>query len=52
MEKLRNFPWEDYLAAAAINDIDGLGVTQLDHMRVLDDIITDTSMDDWKTFLA
>lgn len=51
-ELMPNFPWEDYLEAAAINDIDGLVVTQLDHMRALDGIITDTSMDDWKNFLA
>ena len=47
-----DFAWGDYLEVAAISDIDGLVVTQLDHMRALNDIITSTSMDDWKTYLT
>lgn len=46
-----DFAWEEYLSTAAVSDIDGLVVTQLDHMRALNDIIADTSMEDWKTFL-
>jgi len=46
------FTWDAYLDAAVISDIDGLVVTQLDYMKALDGIIADTSMDDWKTYLA
>jgi putative endopeptidase len=47
-----DFAWDAYLDTAAISGIDGLVVTQLDHMRALNDIIKDTSMDDWKTYLS
>jgi putative endopeptidase len=47
-----NFAWDDYLQTAAVADIDGLVVTQLDYMRALDEIITSTPLDDWKTFLT
>jgi len=47
-----DFAWDAYLSTAAISGIDGLVVTQLDHMRALNDIIRDTSMDDWKTYLS
>ncbi len=46
-----NFAWNAYLAEANIADIDGVVVTQIDHMKALDAIIHDTSLDDWKTFL-
>jgi putative endopeptidase len=46
------FTWDAYLDAAVISDIDGLVATQLDYMKALDGIIADTSMDDWKTYLA
>ncbi|MEM1260804.1 MAG: M13-type metalloendopeptidase [Pseudomonadota bacterium] len=46
-----NFAWEPFLAEAEIANIDGLVVTQLDYMRGLDDIITATSIDDWRTYL-
>jgi putative endopeptidase len=46
-----NFAWGAYLAEAGIAEIDHVVVTQLDHMRALSDIIQDTSMDDWKTYL-
>ena len=51
-ELMPNFAWQDYLTEAGVNNIDGLVVTQLDHMRALDAIISDTSMADWKTFLT
>ena len=51
-ELMPDFAWDEYLATAAISGIDGLVVTQLDHMRALNDIIKDTSMDDWKTYLT
>ena len=46
-----NFPWEPFLTEAGIASIDGVVVTQLDYMKALDDIIKDTSLDDWKTYL-
>ncbi len=51
-ELMPDFPWDAYLSSAAVTGIDGLVVTQLDHMRALNDIIKDTSMDDWKTYLT
>jgi putative endopeptidase len=51
-ELMPDFNWHAYLSAAGIQDIDGVVVTQLDHMRALNDIITSTPMDDWKTYLT
>jgi len=51
-ELMPNFAWEAYLTEAGINNIDGLVVTQLDHMKALNSIISDTSMEDWKTYLT
>ena len=51
-ELMPDFAWDEYLATAAISGIDGLVVTQLDHMRALNNIIKDTSMDDWKSYLT
>lgn len=45
------FAWEPYLTEAGIADIDGLVITQPDYMKELDNIIRDTSLDDWKTYL-
>jgi putative endopeptidase len=47
-----NFAWDAYLETAVISTIDGLVVTQLDYMKGLDGIITDTGMEDWKTYLT
>ncbi len=47
-----DFAWDAYLAEAGVDNIDGLVVTQLDHMRALDSIIRDTSMENWKTYLT
>ncbi|HWM27334.1 MAG TPA: M13 family metallopeptidase, partial [Woeseiaceae bacterium] len=46
-----SFNWDAFLAEAGIPDIDGLVVTQLDYMKALDGIITDTDLGTWKTFL-
>jgi putative endopeptidase len=51
-ELMPDFAWDAYLDAAGVSGIDGLVVTQLDHMRALNGIILDTSMDDWKTYLS
>ena len=47
-----DFAWDAYLKAAVISDIDGLVVTQPDYIKSLNGIIADTSMEDWKTYLA
>jgi putative endopeptidase len=51
-ELMPDFAWDAYLAVAGVAGIDGLVITQLDYMRALDDIITETGMDDWKTYLT
>jgi putative endopeptidase len=51
-ELMPNFAWDAYLETAVISTIDGLVVTQLDYMKGLDGIITDTGMEDWKTYLT
>jgi len=51
-ELMPDFAWSVYLETAAVGGIDGLVVTQLDYMRALNDIIKDTSMDDWKIYLT
>ena len=51
-ELMPDFAWDAYLNTAAIDGIDGLVVTQLDYMRALNDVIKDTSIDDWKTYLT
>jgi len=51
-ELMPDFDWDTYLGIAGVNGIDGLVVTQLDYMRALNDIIKDTSIDDWKTYLT
>jgi putative endopeptidase len=51
-ELMPDFDWNAWLETAAISDIDGLVVTQLDYMKALNDVITSTPMQDWKTFLT
>ncbi len=51
-EIMPSFTWDAFLTEAGVDKIDGLVVTQLDYMRALDGIISETSMDDWKTFLT
>ncbi len=46
-----NFNWDAYLAEAGIADIDGVVVTQLEYMKALDGIITETPLDTWKRYL-
>ncbi len=46
------FNWDGYIAEAGIGDIDGLIVVMTDYMRDLDDIIEDTGLDTWKTYLS
>lgn len=50
-ELMPEFAWDAWLETAAISDIDGLVVTQMDYIKALDEIISSTSMEDWKTYL-
>ena len=50
-ELMPDFAWNAYLSTAGVSGIDGLVVTQLDYMRALNDIIKETSIEDWKTYL-
>lgn len=51
-ELMPKFNWEGYLTEVGLQDLDGLVVMMRDHMRALDDIIEDTSLDTWKTYLT
>ena len=46
------FNWDGYLAAAGIAETDGLILYMTDYMRALDEIIIDTDLDTWKTYLS
>ncbi len=48
---MAQFDWETYLIEAGIQDIDGLVITQLDHMTALDDIIAATDVSLWRDYL-
>ena len=51
-ELMPDFAWDAYLSTAAVDGIDGLVVTQPDYMRALNDIIKETSIQDWQTYLT
>lgn len=46
-----DFAWQAYLTEAGFNDIDGLVITQIDYMKALNEVIKNTPIDDWKTYL-
>lgn len=48
---MADFNWQGYLTEAGINDIDGVVITQLDYQKALNDIIKNTSLQDWQVFL-
>ncbi len=50
-EVMPQFSWDVYLAEAGIDDIDGLMIAMVDYMGALDDILVETSLDDWRTYL-
>jgi putative endopeptidase len=50
-ELMPNFNWEGYIEEVGIGDVDGLVVMMNDHMAQLDEIITSTDLDTWKTYL-
>ena len=46
-----SFNWEGFLKEAGVAEIDVLVVSMIDHMRALDLIIAETSLEDWKIWL-
>ena len=46
-----DFNWDGYLAETGYAQIDGLILYMTDYMRALDEIIVDTDLDTWKTYL-
>lgn len=50
-ELMPKFNWDGYFVESGLQDLDGLVVMMRDHMRALDDIIEDTDLDTWKTYL-
>ncbi|MBY6190756.1 peptidase M13 [Microbulbifer agarilyticus] len=50
-ELMPNFNWQGFVATAGITELENLVVTQLDYMRELDAIISETSIDAWKPYL-
>ncbi|MCH9694830.1 MAG: peptidase M13 [Gammaproteobacteria bacterium] len=50
-ELMPNFNWDGYIAELGIADIGSLVVFTTDYMRALDQIIVDTDLATWKTYL-
>lgn len=50
-ELMPKFNWSGYLAGVDLPDLDALVVLGTEHMRQLDDIIEDTDLATWKTYL-
>jgi putative endopeptidase len=46
------FNWDGYLAEAGIAETDGLILYMTDYMRALDEIIVDTDLETWRTYLT
>lgn len=46
-----NFAWQTMLEEAQLSDLDGLVVTQMDYMKKVDEIIVNTDLETWKTYL-
>jgi putative endopeptidase len=51
-ELMPNFNWEGWTAELGIQDLDEVVVFTSDYMKALDNIITDTDLDTWKTYLT
>jgi putative endopeptidase len=51
-ELMPKFNWDGYIAESGLQDLDGLVVMMRDYMRALDDIVEDTDLDAWKTYLT
>ncbi len=50
-ELMPRFNWDGYLSESGLQDLGGLVVMMRDYMRALDDIVEDTDLDAWKTYL-
>lgn len=50
-ELMPDFPWDLFIEEAGVGFVDGLVVTQVDHMKALGPILGDTPLETWKTFL-
>ena len=46
-----NFNWDGYIAEAGLQGVGNVVIFMTDYMQALDGIITDTSIEDWKTYL-
>jgi putative endopeptidase len=50
-ELVPNFDWAGFLEEAGVSGEDKLVITQIDYTKSLDDIINNTPMETWKTYL-
>lgn len=50
-ELMPKFDWANMLEAAQLSDLPALVVTQMDYMRKVDEIIVNTDLSTWKTYL-
>ena len=46
-----DFDWNAFLSQAKLSDLENVVILQTDFMKQLDSLITQTSLDKWKTFL-
>ncbi|MCP4413511.1 MAG: peptidase M13, partial [Gammaproteobacteria bacterium] len=46
-----DFSWDKYLETAGVDNIDGLVITQMDYTKALNEVIKETTLDDWKIYL-
>ncbi len=46
------FNWDAWLAEVGVGELDSLVLYMVDYLRALDDIILDTDLDTWKTYLT
>ncbi len=46
------FNWDVWLAEVGVGDLDSLVLYMVDYLRALDEIIQDTEMETWKTYLT
>jgi putative endopeptidase len=51
-ELMPNFNWDGWTNELGIQDLEEIVVFTSDYMKALDGIITDTSLDTWKTYLT
>jgi putative endopeptidase len=47
-----NFDWEAYLSESGLQDIDAVVFMMTDYLVALDEIIVDTDLETWKTYLT